>query len=208
MNKYFLSTAMAVMLTTGASAQSLNLTPDEGTRKFLFNGQTMVVSRKDAGNSNLTLALAEASKDCPPNCLVPMTVATGVDTLGEIELLDFLSTQVSSGTGLLIDARTPEWRKQGFLPASINIPTEALNPGNAYRNDILAALGAGQTSTGWDFSQAYDLAIYANGPWQQDGAALINSLLEVGYPASKLKFYRGGLHAWALQGLTILQPQS
>jgi len=59
---------------------------------------------------------------CPPFCVHAMEVAPGVTTIGELELLDFVKKYVEPGTGLLIDARTPEWFNKGTIPASINIP--------------------------------------------------------------------------------------
>ncbi|MDB4054196.1 LysM peptidoglycan-binding domain-containing protein [Octadecabacter sp.] len=52
-------------------------------------------------------ALASVSNTCSAPYLSPMIVADGVTTLGEMEVIEFLSSTVQNGDGLLIDAHLP-----------------------------------------------------------------------------------------------------
>ena len=58
-----------------------------------------------------------------------------------------------------------------------------------------------------DFSGAYDLVIFAGGPDSPGAATAVRDLLDAGYPASKLKYYRGGLQAWTTAGLSTASGQ-
>ena len=97
-------------------------------------------------------------------------------------MIEFLSTQVDSGDGLLIDARLPEDRVLGYIPASVNIPAATLAPTNPYRNEILLALGAQHYEGVFSFTDAISLMVYDSGPATQEAAALIVDLLVAGYP--------------------------
>ena len=65
---------------------------------------------------------AKTARKCPSFCIQPITPAPGIQVIGEIELFDFMETELRDGKGLLIDARTPAWHKKGVIPGSINIP--------------------------------------------------------------------------------------
>jgi rhodanese-related sulfurtransferase len=133
-----------------------------------------------------------------------MIAAPNVPTLGELDVIEFLSTQVESGTGLLIDARLPEDRALGYIAASVNIPAATLAPSNPYRDEILTALGAKQFQGVFSFSDAISLMVYDSGPATQDAAALIIDLLAAGYPPEKIGYYRSGMQVWTTLGLSTM----
>ncbi len=176
----------AISVALPAHAQSSRITEDMAGFQFSLNGQTVMVDRSGAA--------------CPPNCVQPMLAAPGVGTIGELELFDFLDLFVSSGQGLLIDARLPERFSSGTLPGAVNVPTETLGPDNPYRDDLLNALGV----RGGDFSNAYDLVIFGAGPDDSLAAEAVRFLVDSGYPVTKLKYYRGGLMTWRALGLTLM----
>lgn len=113
---------------------------------------------------------------------------------------------VAAGNGLLIDARLPDCYAKGAIPGAVNVPFAAFDPQNPYKNDILLALGAVQTSDGMDFKTANDLMVYGNGAWDEQGSRAITNLIDAGYPASKIQNYRGGLEDWLHLGLSTLVP--
>ena len=57
----------------------------------------------------------------------------------------------------------------------------------------------------WDFSVARTLVLFCNGPWCGQSPSNIKTLLRFGYPANKLKWYRGGMQSWESLGLTVVQ---
>lgn len=187
-------------------AQDLSITDSLRNLSFARNGVTHTVSRSLSAQqaaSDLRAALAPA---CPPSCVQPMQAATGVVTVAELEVLEFMSGPVADGTGLLVDARLADWFARGTLPGAISMPYPALAPENSFLSDILQALGAQRDTAGWEFESAFDLLIFGNGPASDMATKAIRGLLDAGYPAAKLRWYRGGVIGWADLGLTLKEP--
>ena len=130
-----------------------------------------------------------------------------VETIGELEMMDYLK-QKSAGNSklLIIDSRTPDWvKRSGMIPSAVNIPfTRFKTSENTLEvmEDEFDVL-AGDT---FDFSNAKTLVMYCNGIWCGQSPTAINKLLKMGYPAAKIKYYRGGMQSWSSLGLTVVQP--
>jgi rhodanese-related sulfurtransferase len=202
-----LATVVVCLLGIGAvSAQEVRITPDRPYEIVTLNGEQIVIERNQDQSHRLDSEFSKTSRPCPPFCIHPMSAAPGVTTIGEIEVMDFLEQKVATGKGLLIDSRLPEWFLKGTIPGAINVPFTTLESSNPYRDEILKALGARQSATGWDFSSAMDLVIFCNGPWCDQSPRAIRNLTDAGYPASKLNYYRGGMQLWLLLGLTVKNP--
>ena len=200
-----------ILLITGLAAplaaQEVRITPDETTRTIaLSNGRSLTIRRDQDQGAHLTGEFTKTSRACPPFCIQPTAAAPGVETIGELEVMDFLERKVATGQGLLIDSRLPEWYAKGTIPGAVNVPFTTLEPSNPYRDEILKALGATVTGADWDFSQARQLAIFCNGPWCDQAPRAIRFLLQAGYPAEKLSYYRGGMQVWLQLGLSTHIP--
>ncbi|WP_137702555.1 rhodanese-like domain-containing protein [Marimonas lutisalis] len=195
-------------LPVAAGAQEVRITPDTPARTIMLNGETLVIERIQDTTHRLNSEFTKTSRPCPPFCILPISAAPGVATVGEIEVMDFLEDTVAQGKGLLIDSRVPEWFAKGTIPGAVNVPFSTLEPTNPYRDEILKALGARQNGTGWDFSNALDLMMFCNGPWCDQSPRAIRNLTDAGYPAEKIRYYRGGMQLWMLLGLTVRTPTS
>jgi rhodanese-related sulfurtransferase len=53
-----------------------------------------------------------------------------------------------------------------------------------------------------NYNNAKTLYQFCNGSWCGQSPASIRALLTMGYPQSKIKYYRGGMNAWKALGLT------
>ena len=185
-----------VMSASLCAAQAVRLTEDRAEMRLQIGGASVVVART---------ADADGFPVCPPSCLQPLQPAPGVVTLGELELIGFLESQVATGRGVLIDARLPQDAAQGVIPAAVNVPYVTLAPNNPYRDDILTALGAAVRADGsFDFAAAVQIAVYGGGPAEDAAPRAIRLLMNTGYPAEKLQYYRGGMQDWRLLGLTVV----
>ncbi len=154
-----------------------------------------ITIERNQDNANLIAEdFAKTSRPCPPFCIQPMTVEKGVDTVGEVEVIEFLKMK----KGLLIDARTEDWHFKGTIPGSVNIPYIEVTT----RMD---ELGCEKGVEKWSCEKAQELVLYCNGPWCGQSPRAIRALLRDGYPAEKLKYYRGGMQAWHSFGLTVVE---
>jgi len=195
-----------------ATAQDVRITPDMDAFKTSINGRLIEISRIQDTSNRLTTEFAKTSRPCPPFCIHAISAAPGVATIAELEVLDFLETEVATGKGLLVDARVPEWFAKSTIPGAVNIPFPTLEETNPFRDEILKAIGAiplgAEGDDEWDFNNAMDLALFCNGPWCDQSPRAIRALVAVGYPPSKLRYYRGGIQMWSLLGLTLRQSNS
>lgn len=153
----------------------------------------------------------KTSRACPPYCVQPMHLADGVETIGELELIDYLKQAAAGGNVMVIDSRTPVWTARGMIPGAVAIPYTRLDPAVAEPASVIELLeldfGAIRVEGLWNFGAAKTLVFYCNGSWCGQSPTNIRALLEYGYPAHKLKWYRGGMQAWEQLGFTTLKPE-
>ena len=135
-----------------------------------------------------------------------MSAAPGVDTIGEVELIEFMSNQVASDKGLIIDARMPRFYNSETIPGSVNIPFVLFTSEKI--NLVLQLLGVKETNKKPDFSNSVELCLFCNGPWCDQSPRAIKALIKAGYPSHKLKYYRGGMQLWKIFSLTTVLPQT
>ncbi len=195
-------------------AADIGITPDLHSIEVTHHGKTVLIERNQNPQNTINPAYAKTSRACPPFCIQPVTIAPGVETIGELEVLDYLQ-RIHRGDPsiLVIDSRTPDWLEHGTIPGSINIPWTELDPESGADPFSIADLFQDQfgikTSEGlWDFSGAKTLVLFCNGMWCGQSPSNIRSLLGYGYPAHKLKWYRGGMQDWESLGLTVVKPDS
>ncbi len=129
-----------------------------------------------------------------------------VETIGELEVIEYL-VQKSKGDDalLIIDSRTADWVARGTIPGAINVPfTEFKDTAKAA--EIMENAFGVEVSDVMDFSHAKTLVMFCNGNWCGQSPAAINKLLSLGYPAAKIKYFRGGMQNWHALGLTVVKP--
>lgn len=192
----------SAIFSSGAMAQDVRITQDLERVSVNVNGTNVVIERNQNQANRITSEFTKTSRPCPPFCIQPMSLAPGVKTVGELEVISFLQGDVAGGKGLLIDTRLPEWHEKGSIPGAVNLPFSTLEENNPFRDEILRALGASDAGGIWDFSGVFTLTLFCNGPWCEQTSRAVTALLQAGYPAEKLNFYRGGMQSWLLLGLT------
>ncbi|MCG6869623.1 MAG: rhodanese-like domain-containing protein [Gammaproteobacteria bacterium] len=171
-----------------------------------------VIVREQDTKHTVDPAFAKTSRPCPPFCIQPMTLAPGVETIGELELIDYVRRRSEGEEDILIvDSRTPDWVARGTIPGAVNIPWTKLSPSQGASpfeiEAILSDTFNVQESEGlWDFRDAKTLVLFCNGMWCGQSPTNIRSLLRFGYPAHKIKWYRGGMQAWEILGFSKSEP--
>lgn len=175
------------------------------------NGNTVRIERIQNTKSTVNPTYARTSRPCPPFCIQPAIITDGVETVGELEVIQYLK-KISQGDDsiIVIDSRTRDWVDKGTIPGSVNIPWTLLKPdAGADPFDIAEILekkfGAINLEGLWDFANAKTLVLFCNGMWCAQSPNNIKTLIRFGYPASKLKWYRGGMQNWENLGLTVVK---
>ena len=198
-----------LVLTTQAAGAPVNITPSLPSIEVMHNGKKVVVERHPDNENMLDPDYSLTSRPCPPYCIQPMQLAPGVETLGELEMLDYLRRLSSDNTLLLIDSRDGDWpARSGVIPGSFMLPWTELHPTHSEPEKIAETMmfrfGAARHGGLWNFESARTLIFYCNGPWCGQSPTNIKQLLAYGYPAHKLKWYRGGMQDWKTLGLTTV----
>ena len=178
--------------------------------EVIHHGNLVTIQREQNPSATIPTEYSGTARKCPPYCIQPMQLADGVETLGELEVLDCLERIRQGNRNLLvIDSRTPDWYAKFTIPGSINIPYAQNMSGQptdlpGLKKTLLDVFGVKETAGTYDFSAACTLAIFCNGPWCGQTPNYIRTLLALGYPADKLKWYRGGMQDWCSLGLTVI----
>ena len=202
---------LILLASAGAAALDVNITGDLEYVDVMHDGRPVRIMRNQDPRHTISERYALTSRNCPPFCIQPAVIAEGVETIGELEVLEYLK-QAASGdeSVLVIDSRTPDWVGNGTIPGSINIPWTMLDTGAGADPFQVADLlqqrfGVKNREGLWDFSAARTLVLFCNGNWCGQSPANIRTLLALGYPPSRLKWYRGGMQNWEMLGLTVVK---
>lgn len=231
-----LTTITAMLLTLGfagsASADGgkpVGITPDLMSITVKHNGKDVEIKRNQDNNATVNPAFAKTSRPCPPFCIQPMEVAPGVQTIGEGEVIDYIAKMTGGDSSIFVgDSRTPDWVAKGTIPGAINVSWTSLVPakgattegiikvmsdhfgvklaGDSDTMDVNEAITDGDTSKVFDYSGAKTLVLFCNGMWCGQSPASIRTLLKYGYPAGKIKYFRGGMQTWEILGLSTAKP--
>ncbi len=138
----------------------------------------------------------------------PISIADGITTYGELEVIDFIKKAQTDKNMLLVDARLTDWYFAKTIPTSINIPFTHFNSKKQPDEfeDVLDTTGVTLKNGKYNFSNAKTLLLFCNGIWCPQSTWAIKNLLKVGYPKNKLFWYRGGLYSWTSLNLTTITP--
>ncbi len=190
-------------------------------------GMAVELMREQDNANMITQDFALTSRPCPPFCIQPMVFAPGVETLGELEVIDHLVRMQSDEKILVIDSRTPNWVAKGTIPGAINISWVSLTPakgattegimdimlnqmdvtliGDVDEFEVDEAIVNGTVADVFNYAQAKTLVLFCNGMWCGQSPASMKTLLSFGYPAEKIKWFRGGMQTWQVLGLTTVK---
>lgn len=199
-------------VTLAAEPPKVQITADIPYVEVLHKGKKVRIERNPDVDNMIEPDLALTSRPCPPYCIQPMHLAPGVETIGELEMIDYLRAISAGNTGILvIDSRDGDWpQRTGIIPGAVVISWDRLFPARNDPEKIADILedhfSARRDGPLWSFAQAKTLVFYCNGPWCGQSPTNIKTLLVLGYPANKIKWYRGGIQDWKALGLTTIAP--
>lgn len=192
MKKLMLTIAFAFASGMALADVEVGITKDMASFTVETPSGPVEVSRIQDRENKLEGDWAQTSRACPDFCIQPNSPAEGVTTIGELELIEMLQDPEV----VVVDSRTRDWFVGGTIPSAINMPyLEVL--------DQLGQLGCEPDFDGWDCSEAKEVALFCNGVWCGQSPTAIRSMINAGYPAERISYYRGGMQIWRLLGLTV-----
>jgi rhodanese-related sulfurtransferase len=211
---------LASALPSTLLAADNRISPTLESLDVIHNGQTVTIQRGHDRDATLPAMFQKTDRGCPPFCVQPIVAIPGVGTIGEIEVLDYLGRMNQGDESvLLIDSRTPDWVMRGTIPGAMNIPWNMISSDAAgtfetpEQADALRQILADEfdgrfdaEKNTWDFTNAKTLILFCNGIWCGQSTDNIKTLVDLGYPVHKLKWYRGGMQDWVSVGLTTAKP--
>lgn len=177
-----------------ASAQDVAITQDMPTVTVETADGVVEISRIQDTENRISGEWAKTSRSCPNFCIQPIVPAQGVTPIGELELMEFLNDP----DVVVIDGRVPRDFEGGAIPGAVNVPyTEAA--------DRLGELGCEPDFEGFicDGEGVKSAALYCNGPWCGQSPTAARRMIEAGFPAEKVYYYRAGMQGWRMLGLTV-----
>ncbi|MEZ0468634.1 rhodanese-like domain-containing protein [Phaeobacter sp. SYSU ZJ3003] len=177
-----------------ALADKVGITKDMMSVTVTTPGGAVEIKRNQDPEARLGEPWTKTSRPCPNFCIQPMTPAPGVTTIGELEVLEFLK----SGEALLVDGRVRPQYEQGTIPGAMSVPyTEAA--------DRLEEFGCEVDFDGWICEgEVPSVVLFCNGPWCGQSPTAARRMIEAGFPAEKIYYYRGGMQNWNMLGLTVV----
>ncbi len=178
----------------------------------LQDGKTIRLQRNQDTENMIDFEYGLTSRPCPPYCIQPIMLGDGIETVGELEMIEYIS-RINAGDDsvLIIDSRTENWTMNGMIPGAISIPWKRLHYQHTDQESLLDILefrlGVVREGTFLNFENAKMLILYCNGNWCGQSPTSIRSLQMLGYPTHKLKWYRAGMQGWKILGLTTVQTR-
>ena len=194
-----------MLILMSANAKSYNkvkITPDISYIYVYHKGKAVKIHRIQDTKNKLT---GEYALQYIPNKYIqPIKMHKDIVTIGEVELLSFMKNKANNREGILIDIRSKKEYKIESIPSAINIPAEVID-NKVKLNKIFKILGLTINTDGsYNTQKAIDVAIYCNGLWCDKSAIFIKKLIDLGYPAEKILYYRGGFQMWKILGFTTV----
>lgn len=124
----------------------------------------------------------------------PLVPQPGVTPVTEIEVMKALNDPAT----LVIDMRDEDAPLKTTIPNTYHIPYNELE-------DHMAELGCVSVGKNqWNCADAYNIVGFCYGPMCVQSPAGIAILVHMGFPVSKISYYRGGMTDWVALGLTTV----
>jgi len=173
--------------------------------KMNLNGESFTIMRNQTRGNKISPLYETTNRGKPQ----PMTLAKGIETVGEVEFIELMKKAQKDEKIAIIDSRKPGWFEKLRIPGALNVPFTDFDNKEEAISAMEDEMGVVQKEDGTlDFSNAKTVALYCNGYWCGQTPAMIKnakySLLNMGYPVSKIKYYRGGMQAWTSLGFTVV----
>ncbi len=196
---------LALSINIGFAETFIPISKGVKSVKITLNEETFTIIRNQSKDAKISALYETTFRGIPQ----PMVLASGVETVGELEFIEYMKKAQNDETIIIVDSRTPGWYERLRIPGAVNIPFTDFNN----KEDAIEAMEDNlnveiKDDNSLDFSKAKTMVVYCNGYWCGQTPAMVKnskfSLLKMNYPSSKIKYYRGGMQAWTSMGFTVM----
>jgi len=191
-----IASALAAMaLAAPVMADEVGITPEMMSVTVPTASGPVEIKRIQDTGAVIEGEFAQIARPCPNFCIQPMIPAEGVTTVGELEVLAALQDPDT----LVVDGRIRPEFDAGTIPGAISVPYNE----SADRMDVF---GCELDFDGFlcDGEDVKNVLLFCNGPWCGQSPTAARRLIEAGFPAEKISYYRGGMQMWRMLGLTVV----
>jgi rhodanese-related sulfurtransferase len=199
---------MLLIFTFGLCAgqyERVKITPHKSYIYVYHKGKAVKVHRIQDTKHKITGEYAKIYR--PGKFIQPIKIHKDIQTIGEVELLAFMQEKINKKQGLLVDLRPKKVYKKGSIPSAVNIPARVKDDKVKIKK-ILKIFGMKKKKNGkFNTKNVLDIVFYCNGLWCDKSSEFIHALLELGYPAKNIFYYRGGFQMWKILGFTTVTNQ-
>ena len=121
MKKYYLliiiMTSLAWSSVFSSSGLEVKISNEIDFIDVKHKGKIVRIQRDQSSDNTINPDYAKTSRKCPPFCIQPGKLAEGVETIGELEILDYLVRSTNGDSSILVvDSRTEGWGKERHYP--------------------------------------------------------------------------------------------
>jgi len=203
MKKLTLLAILSFTMLFAGSYDKVKITPDISYIYVYHKGKAVKVHRIQDTKHKLTGEFAKLYH--PGKDIQSIKMDKNIRTIGEVELLSFMRKKVNKKLGILIDVRPKVSYAKESIPSAVNIPLRVKDDKVKF-GKILNIFGAKRNADkSLETSNALDIAVYCDGLWSSKSSEFVRALLEAGYPAEHILYYRGGFQMWKILGFTTVQ---
>lgn len=201
----FLVSTLSVFAFAEGFSKSVNISKGIKSIEMNLNGVEFTLQRNQDRSAKINELYNNTSFGVPQK----IVLAKGVETLGELEFIEYMKKAQTDDSIIIVDSRTSSWHERLRIPGTINVPYTNFQSKQTAIETMEFEFAVTKKADGTlDFSDAKTIVAYCNGYWCGQTPAMVNnvkySLINLGYPASKIKYYRGGMQAWTSFGLTVV----
>ena len=209
LNKLLISTTFISILSVSSladdSSKFVPITKGVKSIDIELNDEKFTLMRNQSAGNTISELYNTTFRGTPQ----PMILAKGIETVGELEFIDYMKKAQNDESIAIIDSRKPGWYAKLRIPGAINVPFTNFEEKDTAIEMMEDEMGVVENDDGTlDFSEAKTIVLYCNGYWCEQTPGMIKnakySLLSMGFPVEKIKYYRGGMQAWTSLGLTVV----
>lgn len=201
--RLLISSLVASVCSIGSFADVM-ISKDTKSVDIELNGDKFTIIRNQTIGNTISPLYETTHRGRPQ----PMILAEGLETLGELEFIEYMKKAQTDASIVVVDTRTADWYEKLRIPGAINVPYNGFDSKITATEIMEFEFNVKVKQDGsLDFTNAKTIVAYCNGNWCGQTPAMVKnvkySLLNMGYPVSKIKYYRGGMQAWTALGFTV-----